>query len=467
MYRTLASLSAAAVLLALLFYAPAAPGQPLLQPQQPPDSAPPGVRLAYWFNQAGQAFETDRLDDWVAATEQLHELRPYNQDFMTHLVIGYARQENLSKAFEMMLHMQQQGLAQDWSGFEELAPLRPHRLYDHLTELMTEAGKPFGDFEVHATLPDGLAMPEGIALDAESDRIFVGSVRDGSILSSADGQEWERFAGPDQVEGLAAVFDLVVDSQRGHLWVATGMVGQFEGFDSERAGQTALLKLDLDSGELLADFQVSSSGTDHLLGSLVLAADGTVFAADTRNPIVFRLAPDGEALELFFGNQNFSSLRGLALSGDDSLLYMADYEQGIFVLATDGSNQGWKLAVPETLNEGGIDGLYWWDDHLVAIQNGISPQRVLRLQLGPDGLGVVGVAPVLAALEAFDTPTFGAMDDHRLVLFSGSHWQYVDGRGRPRDGQLPSVQILETDVGAAELVMDGEAAMEQLQRGGR
>ena len=451
--------------LCAVFLLATAHAQPLRPMQAPPDDAPPGVRLAYWFQQAGQAYEADRVDDWVAATEQLHELRPYNQDFMTHLVRGYARQENLSKAFEMMLHMQQQGLAQDWSAFDELEPLRPHRLYGHLTELMTEAGQPFGEFEVHATLPDDLAMPEAIAYDAEAGRVFVGSIRDGSIRYSRDGEDWTLFAESDSVDGLHAVFDLVVDQERGHLWAATAMVGHFEGFDEAMAGQTGVLKFDLESGERLAAMSVPASGMQHLLGSLALAADGTLFAADTNNPVLFRLPPGGEALELFFGNQNFSSLRGLALSADDRLLYMSDYEQGIFVLATDGSNQGWKLAVPENLNEGGIDGLYWWDDHLIAIQNGISPQRVLRLQLGPDGLGVTGIAPVLAALETFDTPTFGAMEGSRLLLFSGSHWGHVDGRGHPRGDELPAVEILATDVDAATLMSVGEEAMRQMQGG--
>ena len=451
--------------LCAVFLLATAHAQPLRPMQAPPDDAPPGVRLAYWFQQAGQAYEADRVDDWVAATEQLHELRPYNQDFMTHLVRGYARQENLSKAFEMMLHMQQQGLAQDWSAFDELEPLRPHRLYGHLTELMTEAGQPFGEFEVHATLPDDLAMPEAIAYDAKAGRVFVGSIRDGSIRYSRDGEDWTLFAESDSVDGLHAVFDLVVDQERGHLWAATAMVGHFEGFDEAMAGQTGVLKFDLESGERLAAMSVPASGMQHLLGSLALASDGTLFAADTNNPVLFRLPPGGEALELFFGNQNFSSLRGLALSADDRLLYMSDYEQGIFVLATDGSNQGWKLAVPENLNEGGIDGLYWWDDHLIAIQNGISPQRVLRLQLGPDGLGVTGIAPVLAALETFDTPTFGAMDGSRLLLFSGSHWGHVDGRGHPRGDELPAVEILATDVDAATLMSVGEEAMRQMQGG--
>jgi len=432
----------------------------------PPDNAPPGVQMAYWFREAAQAFESDQVNDWVRATEQLHEMRPYNQDFMTHLVRGYARQEDLSSAFNMMLKMQQQGLAEDWNQYQELAPMREHRLYDHLDGLMTEAGKPFGRFEELAKLPEGMAMPEGIARDPDSGRFFVGGIRDGRILTSADGQDWTLFASPDTVEGLASVFAMAVDSDRGHLWVATGMAPQFEGFDPDAITPSALIKLDLESGERQGRYLIDGGGEANLLGSMVLASDGTVYAADTRQPVVFRLEAGSEALQPFFGNRNLSSLRGLALSGDERLLYMADYEQGIFVLATDGSNQGWKLAVPDTLNEGGIDGLYWWDDHLVAIQNGISPQRVLRLQLGPDGLGVVAVAPVLAALEVFDTPTFGAMNGAELVMFSGSHWQHVDGRGAPVGDSLPTVSLLKTNVDAAEIMVVGQEALEQLQSGG-
>ena len=104
--------------LALLIGSPFAQAQPLAA------DAPPGVQLAQWFDRAARAFNEDRLDDWVTATEQLHQLRPHNQDFMRHLVIGYARQNRLSEAFNTMLMMQQQGLAEDWSAFEELEPLR-------------------------------------------------------------------------------------------------------------------------------------------------------------------------------------------------------------------------------------------------------------------------------------------------------------------------------------------------------
>jgi hypothetical protein len=429
--------------------------------QQADAPAAGSQQLPHWLNQAAQAYHAEDHEAWVRATKQLHRMRPYNQDFMTHLVKGHAQTGNLSAAFDMMLHMQQQGLAQDWDSIDEVAPMRGTRLYDHLRDLMKQAGEPFGDAVRWATLGDDVVMPEALALHGE--RMFLGTVRDGHILVSEDGERWETFASPETLPELQGVFDLVVDAERGHLWVATGRVPQFQGKAREDGVQSSLLRLDLDSGKLDAEFPLSSGSGRNLIGSLVLASNGTVYAADTMAPMIYRLEDEAEGLRPYFGHQNFTSLRGLALGADDRLLYIADYELGIFVIDAGGGEQAWKLAVPDNLNAGGIDGLFFWEGHLIAIQNGISPQRVVRLELGGDGLGVTAVAPIAAGRADFDTPTFGVMDGQQLYFLAGSHWQHVDAQGNPR-GSLPEVAVLKIDVDAASVRVVGQEVLEQLQR---
>lgn len=426
-----------------------------------PAAPAPAERYSHWFNKAAEAYREDDIEAWVEATTELHRMRPYNQDFMRHLVEAHAQLGNLNEAFATMLKMQQQGLAEDWSEVEAVEPMREYNLYDHIDRLMTSAGEPFGDVETWSRIGTDHPMPEALAYDGERERMYAGTVRDGRILVSEDGEGWEIFASPDSLEQLQAVFDLAVDHERGHLWVATGRAPFFDGKEREDGVRSALLRLDLESGELQAEYPLSSGSGRNLLGSLAVAGDGTVFAADTQAPVVYHLEPGGESLRPFFGHQNFTSLRGIALNDDDSLLYVADYELGVFIVDATSGQEAWKLAGPETLNLGGIDGLFWWDDHLLAIQNGITPERIIRLKLGGDGLGVEAVAPLAAAREEFDTPTFGVMDDEILYFLAASHWEHVDPQGN-LDGELSPVPIMRIDVDSASVRNVGQEVLDEL-----
>lgn len=423
----------------------------------------PAEKLGLWLARAAAAYESGDHAAWASALERLHRMRPHNPDFMYQLVTAYALTGQKTNAFNMMLRMQQQGLSYDWDENEDVASLRGHSLYDHLNTLMKEAGRPFGETEVAARLGARAAMPEALAFDPDSGRLFVGTVRDGRILTGDGTGTWEVFADRNRVEGLMAVFDLLVDRERGQLWVATGMTGQYRHYRDVDFGRTALIRLNLATGEKLGEYRVAADGRAHLLGSLTLAQDGTVYAADTLSPAVYRLAPGARVPEKFLSHPVFTSLRGIALSGDGELLYMSDYELGLFVAATD-SGQAWVLSAPDTLNMAGIDGLYWWKGHLVAIQNGISPQRVMRLELGEDGRGVTTVAPLAAALPEFDTPTFGTLAGDELLFFAASHWDKVDGRGRTLKRPLPEVPILRTDIANARVRIVGREILEQLLR---
>lgn len=440
-----------------------------------PERLSPPEQFSYWLGEAATAYNAGDTEAWVAATEKLHALRPFNQDFMTHLIQGYGQTNQTSKAFNMMLMMQQQGLAEDWSRFEELEGLREHNLYEHLANLMQKASEPFGQAQAHMVVPGRVSMPEAMAYDAATDRLFVGTVRDGAIYVQDNVQDnaqdaggdagWAVFADGESVPDLMAVFGLAIDAERNHLWVATGMASQYRHYSQSAFGRTALIKLNLETGEHIATHRVIPDGRPHLLGAITVASDGTVYATDSLMPLVYHLPPDADNPRVFFGSAALSSLRGLALNEELDKLYVADYELGLMVLDTSGGQQAWRLAIPDALNLGGIDGLYLSDNYLVAIQNGISPERVLRLELGSDGLGVIAVAPIVAALETFDGPTYGAMNGSELYFFANSHWQHVRSNGQPIKRPLPDVSILKTDITNTEIQVVGEEVMKRLQQG--
>lgn len=436
----------------------------------PAESAPSGTpsmaqMFGVWFKRAAEAYAVEDHEAWVTAVENLHRIRPFNHDIMRQLVMGYALTDQPSKAFNKMLSMQQQGLAVDWDSIEEVESLREYPLYTYLRDLMAEAAEPGGNAELLWEVDPDHAMPEALAHDGSSGRVFVGTVRDGTILvRGADDSEFRVFAEHGTTPGLKAIFDLLVDEERGHLWVATGSTGQYRHARPSDSGRTALLKLDLQSGEKLGEFRVLPDGRPHLLGAITQASDGTIYAADGLSSLIYRLEPTDERPEPLVGNPNFSSLRGIALSQDEKRLYVADYDHGIFFFNLDDKLDGYALGIPPTLNLGGVDGLYQWENALVVIQNGVTPERVLRLELDESGRRVANVATLAKALPAFDIPTFGAVAEDELLFFASSHWDKVNSVGHPIDAPLPPVPVLRLRVDEAMNIVAGQEMMERLKQ---
>lgn len=129
----------------------------------------------------------------------------------------------------------------------------------------------------------------------------------------------------------------------------------------------------------------------------------------------------------------FSSLQGLALSPDETMLYAADYAKGIFAidLATGDAH---VLAVPRNETLLGVDGLYAAGKGiLVGTQNGTTPQRVIRIRLGPHGLGIAGVDALASNESGFDDITLGVVAGNVFYFNAAGQWSLFGDDGKMPD----------------------------------
>ena len=115
----------------------------------------------------------------------------------------------------------------------------------------------------------------------------------------------------------------------------------------------------------------------------------------------------------------FTSLQGLALEGPT--LLVADYANGLFAVEIATGNIA-ALPAPKGFTLVGLDGLSRVPGGNVAIQNGVEPQRVLRIGLTPDFSAVTSVTVLAAALPDFTDLTLVTLVHGHPAVVAGSGW---------------------------------------------
>lgn len=282
------------------------------------------------------------------------------------------------------------------------------------------------------TLDRRLRIAEGIAIDPEIGVIFISSVGDRQVYRIARGGIAQPF-GPRGGPIMAAM-GMTVDRPRGVLWLASAEMAEAQGITPSETPASALVGLDLESGRLVHQIRLDDD-KPHTLGDLALGPDGAVYLTDSVSPMIFRFDPENGAFGLWLESDDFVSLQGIAFSEDGNRMYLSDYAQGI--LSVDLREQTvhvLDLPKPNTLL--GIDGLQLYGNSLIAVQNGVNPQRILKLDLSPDGRAVSGVEILESANPLFDEPTLVAVTGDEIYFVANSHWPIFGGGGEPDEEAL-------------------------------
>jgi hypothetical protein len=285
------------------------------------------------------------------------------------------------------------------------------------------------------TLTDVSLHPEGIAFDPGSGRVFVSSVRQRKVVVIEPDGRVADFVGPDH-RVLNAVFGMTVDTARGLLWIASSATPEQLGATDDVVAASAILGVDLQSG-LIRERWVPADTTPHLLGDVVLAPDGSVWATDSRSPALYRFTPGsvlrgGGTLQRFAALAELGSPQGLAFSSDGAIAWIADWTTGLYRLDV-ATGVVEPVASPPALFTLGIDGLYRVGPRrLVAIQNGISPARVVALDLDAAGRRVLALSVLDRHLPVAEEPTLGVLVPGGLLYVANAPWGYYGPAGAPR-----------------------------------
>ncbi len=315
------------------------------------------------------------------------------------------------------------GLAFKVEGEEEFAALREQPAFKKVVaHFAANRAAVVGSAKPAFTLP-GTELVEGVAYDSAKQRYFVASVRQRKIfeVTQKTGAVREFVSGE-----MGGVFGLAFDQKRNVLWASSAYLPQVSGFVEAEKNRSGVLKIDAKTGVVLGRWWLPQD-VSHVLGEVVLAPNGEVFASESTQPVVYRFDEKQGALEKWLEGP-FRSPQGLAFSPKGERLYLADYSLGLFVIDVKTKAVA-KLKTPLDVASVGIDGLYFVNGALVATQNGVEPQRVMRFSLDAKGLEVTGQKVLLVGDPRVDDLSLGTVVGSQLLINAHSGWSAFDDNG--------------------------------------
>ena len=420
------------------------PPSPSLSPAQVriPEQLPESKRQLEQL--AGLAYNSGQHEDFLRVMQKLHGIEPLNPQYNYQLVIAHALLDNKTPAYNTMLIMQRQGMTFDFNQNPDSENIRHTELYEFVNNLMQQASEGTGSSEVFATLPGDFLLAEAVAWDAENQRLLVGSVHDGRILSIAENGSIDTFATPGD---WWSIYDLAVDPESNTVWASTAARIGYGKLSPENQGKTGLLAFDLDSGRVKQRTMLPQGENNQALANLVLMNNGDLLVADALQPVIYRLPAGESGLKRYFSSPRMGSIRGMDRSDDGRLLFIADHNRGMLVLDTEQETPH-PLAIPETLNLFGIDGLMVEGNTVIIIQSGFIPQRVMRLELNDAMDEVTRVVALQVNGELLSSPTYGAIGGDSLYYIGNSHWPHLASQTGFGGNQPEPTRILKVGTSA-------------------
>lgn len=361
-------------------------------------------------------------NDAVAAVEKFQAaaaLRPDVPQFWAKLAAAQVTAEQMPDAAVALQRLAALGLAFPEQEGDALAGVKKLPDFAPVMKQFAANARSQGAGELAFALREVTGLIEGIAWRASTGEFYFGDVNGRAVWMRNKDNSLRRLT-PEGDE-LLGVFGLAFDVDKGALWAATSAVRAMRGFSSEQEGTAELVELDLASGAIRRTLPVApkpGGNAQHVLGDLALAADGTVYVTDSGEPVIWHLPPGGAALERMVESAEFMSLQGIVVL--PGALVVADRVNGL--LRIDLATRTVSLVPPPSdVTLVGIDGLVLAPDgHLIAIQGGVSPVRVLRIELEPDAAAVAAVAVLESGHLNMPAPSLGCIGPEGSFYFVGN-----------------------------------------------
>lgn len=363
---------------------------------------------------------------FVAKLDSALAMRPGHPGLVYNLAAAKALTHDTAGALALLSRLADWELSYDPAADPEFGGLSGVSEFQMVRRRLLENARSRGTAVPAYTLDDPTILPEGIAWDPTSGSLILAGIRHRRILRLETG-EAPTLLVDGAAEGMPPPLGLAIDSERRALWISGTWVDVTEPpSDTTVEPQDGtppvpkpqVREYDLDSGALRRVLAVPSL-PDAAVADLAVDFDGQVLVSDWRIGALYRSTAASDTLAIVLPPGTLGSPQCIVPLEHGSGAWIADHALGL-VRADfrDGSVEAaetWTTLL-------GLDGMVAEGNHLYAVQNGVRPERVLRIDLSTDRRRVEAVSVILSAHPEFAEPSGVALRDGALLVVANGQW---------------------------------------------
>jgi len=374
-------------------------------------------------------------------------LRPDYPRLLVNLAAAQALNDQPEEAIATLGRLAALGVNSPVEKSAAFATLRDRPDFKAVAKKLADNLEMIGEGDLAFSVPDMTGLIEGIAWREKTGQFFFGDVHHrcvwvftpNDLKDTKAGKTAKAVRFTPEGDELFGVFGLAVDEDRGVLWAATSAVTAMDGYnDDAQHGLAGVAEIDLETGAVRRVARVTNDGRPHVIGDLALGPDGSVWLPDSGAIVLWRLAPGAKDPEAFVESEEFTSLQGAVVLPDNSAVIVADYGGGLLRVDVN-SRAVRRLDPPPDTTLIGIDGLVRAPSgDLIAVQNGVRPNRVLRITLDSTGEAIAAVVVLESGHLNMPAPSLGCIATGGGFFFVGNaNWTHFDDPGATATAPRP------------------------------
>ena len=374
------------------------------------------------YNSSVKAYESKDYKTFLQLAQKLDSLRPFHPTYTYNLASAYALNGNTENA---LATLQKLVLMNNTNAFEtddDFKSLQQTQGFKAVLALKNAQNNVVVTSKPVVTLSEKELHPEGLTYLTKSKTWLASSIRKRKIIAfdikTGKCNDWLK------EDTMLAVLALRADSREEFLWVATAAFPEMENFTKAMSGKAEVLKVNIKTRQIVNRFTVEGN---HVFGDLIIGNNGVVYVSDSGKPMIYKIENEVMTEFVSFENDGFN-LQGIAFNDQQDKLFVADYLKGIALIDIKTKSKKW-LTFPNNASPKGIDGLVFYKNTLIAIQNGVKPIRVTHFVLDDQQNDISDFKIIDNNRPEFNEPSLGTIIGVRMFFFANSPWSAYDQNG--------------------------------------